>query len=137
MNRHNSKNSKKTEPSESSQRTILGCFSRNTYVLIQNIYSTAFRIQLCSICTLKRRFTEKIQNIEVQAIKIAYRLAPWATNTSCYKLTNFPKITERLKTLARKFVTDNKEDDMIEPLIKNVKPSMTGNHSPLYKAINF
>ena len=75
----------------------------------------------------------KIQAVETQAIKIAYRLAPWASNTSCHNLTNFPKITERLKSLAIKFVTDNKEDD----LIKNIKPSMTGYHSPLYKYIKF
>ena len=80
---------------------------------------------------------KKIQNIETQAIKIAYRLAPWATNTSCYNLINFPKINDRLKSLAKNFVNNNKEDDLIQPLIMNIKPSMTGHHSPLYKAIKF
>ena len=46
---------------------------------------------------------KKIQAVETQAIKIAFRLAPWATNTSCYNLVTFPKILERLKTLSRKF----------------------------------
>ena len=34
---------------------------------------------------------KQIQAVETQAIKIAFRLAACATNTSCYKLVTFPK----------------------------------------------
>ena len=79
----------------------------------------------------------KIQAVETEAIKIAFRLAPWATNTSCYKLVTFPKILDRIKTLSKKFIDQNKNDDLIKPLIDDLKPSQTGNHSVLYKAIKF
>ena len=80
---------------------------------------------------------KKIQAIETQAIKIAFRLAPWATNTSCYSLVTFPKILERLKTLSRKFLTMNKTDDLIEPLISEAKMSIQGQHSSIYKILKF
>ena len=79
----------------------------------------------------------KIQAVETMAIKIAYRLAPWATNTYCYSLVTFPKILERIKSLSSKFIEQNKTDDLIQPLLEEVKPSMTGQHSVLYKACNF
>ena len=53
----------------------------------------------------------KIQTIETLAIKIAYRLAPWAMNTSCYSLIKFPKILDRIKNLSKQFVTAKKEYD--------------------------
>ena len=79
----------------------------------------------------------KLQAIETSAIKIAFRLAPWATNTSCYNLVTFPRILTRLQTLSKKFINYNTNDDLISPLIEDVKPSMTGHHSPLYKTLNF
>ena len=80
---------------------------------------------------------KKIQSVETQAIKIAFRLAPWATNTSCYDLVTFPKILYRLKTLSKRFLNINQDDDLIKPLIEDSKPSMIGRHSALYKAANF
>ena len=80
---------------------------------------------------------KKIQNIEVQAIKIAYRLPAWATNTWCYDWIKFSPILERLKLLSKKFILGNQSDDLIKPLLDNLKPSMTGLHSPLYKATFF
>ena len=79
----------------------------------------------------------KIQAVETMAIKIAYRLAPWATNTYCYSLVTFPNILERIKTLSSTFIEHNKNDDLIQPLLDEVKPSMTGHHSVLYKALHF
>ena len=80
---------------------------------------------------------KKIQAVETSAIKIAFRLAPWATNTCCYDLVTFPRILTRLKTLSKKIINYNKEDDLISPLIEEVKPSMIGHHSALYKTLNF
>ena len=77
---------------------------------------------------------KKIQAIETEAIKIAFRLAPWATNTSCYNLITFPKIIDRLKTLSNKFIEENKNDELIKPLIEDLKPSTIGHHSAMYKA---
>ena len=79
----------------------------------------------------------KIQAIETQAIKIAFRLAPWATNSSCYNLVTFPKILTRLQTLSKNFLNMNQHDDLIEPLIEDSKMSITGNHSTIYKILNF
>ena len=45
------------------------------------------------------------------------------------------KIT--LHFFTKNFIKSYKEDDLIKSLIEDVKPSMTGHHSPLYKAINF
>ena len=75
---------------------------------------------------------KKIQSIETEAIKIAYRLAPWATNTSCYNLVTFPNILSMLKTLAKNFLEQNKNDELIQPLIDDMKPSMIGKHSAIY-----
>ena len=80
---------------------------------------------------------KKIQAIETEAIKIAYRLAPWATNTSCYSLVTFPNILHRLKTLARRFLENNKKDELIDPLIEDMKPSTIGKHSAVYKGLIF
>ena len=79
----------------------------------------------------------KIQAIETSAIKLAFRLAPWATNASCYSLVTFPKILDRLKDLSKKFLEQNKNDDLIKPLIENIKPSTTGYHSAVYKILKF
>ena len=80
---------------------------------------------------------KRIQSIETQAIKIAFRLAPWATNSSCYNLVTFPKILTRLKTLSSKFLNMNQNDELIEPLIKDNKMSIIGQHSAIYKVLNF
>ena len=80
---------------------------------------------------------KKIQAVETQAIKIAFRLAPWATNTSCYNLVTSPKILTRLKSLSKNFLNMNKNDELIEPLISETKMSMTGQHSAIYKVLNF
>ena len=80
---------------------------------------------------------KKIQAIETEAIKIAFRLAPWATNTSCYDLITFPKIIDRLKTLSNKFIEENKNDELIKPLIEDLKPSTIGHHSAMYKGLKF
>ena len=79
----------------------------------------------------------KIRNIETQAIKIAHRLRAWATNTRCYELINFNPIDQRMKTLTKNFISVNQSDELIKPLLDNLKPSMTGLHSPLYKAKHF
>ena len=80
---------------------------------------------------------KKIQAVETTAIKIAHRLAPWATNSYCYDQVSFPKILDRMKTLSKKFISQNKDDDLIKPLIEEAKPSMNGHHSSLYKTLNF
>ena len=80
---------------------------------------------------------KKIQAIETQAIKIAFRLAPWATNTSCYDLVTFPKIIDQLKILSKKFIEENKNDELIKPLIEDLKPSTIGHHSAMYKGLKF
>ena len=85
----------------------------------------------------KENILKKIQSVEVQAIKIAYRLPPWASNSWCYDLVSFEKITDRLKTLSKKFIDKNRDDELIKPLLEDLKPSMTGLHSPIYKIENF
>ena len=80
---------------------------------------------------------KKLRNVEVQAIKIAYQLPPWATNTWCYELVSFDPILQRLKSLSKKFILQNQSDELIQPLLENLKPSMTGLHSLLYKAKYF
>ena len=79
----------------------------------------------------------KIKAVETSAIKIAFRLAPWATNTYCYKLVTFPNILERIKNLSKNFIHNNINDELIKPLIDDVKPSTIGHHSVLYKALKF
>ena len=80
---------------------------------------------------------KKVQHIETSAIKIAYRLAPWTTNTWCYKLINFDKILDRLQQQAKNFLNKNSKNELILPLIQDAKASHTGNHSPIYKIINW
>ena len=72
--------------------------------------------------------------MDFEAIKIAYRLPIGATNTWCYDLVNFSPILDRLKLLSKKLFSGNQSDDFIKPLLDDLKPSMTGLHSPLYKA---
>ena len=80
---------------------------------------------------------KRIQAVETEAIKIAFDLAPWTTNYWCYTKITFDPILERLKTLGKKFVNNNLNDPLIKPLIKNIKPSQIGKHSPLFKIINW
>ena len=80
---------------------------------------------------------QKLQAIETKAIKIAYRLPPWTTNTFCYSYVQFDKITDRIKILAKDFLKKNSQDDLIKPLIENSKPSQIGRHSAIYKALNW
>ena len=88
-------------------------------------------------CHSNDKILKKIKCIETQAIKISHNLPPWASDTWCYQLVTFEPILNRLKLLARKFIEENKDDELIKPLIENLKPSMTGHHSPLYKVQNF
>ena len=85
----------------------------------------------------KAQTLKKIQSIEIEAIKIAYRLPPWATNTWCYDLVSFDTILERLKLLSTTFIDKNRDDELIKPVIEDLKPSMTGLHSPMYKNLYF
>ena len=71
------------------------------------------------------------------AIKIAYRLPPWTTNHWCYDLVNFDDILTRIKINAKKFLDKNCKDDLIEPLIQKSKPSLSGKHSAVFKALNW
>ena len=80
---------------------------------------------------------KKIQAIETTAIKIAFDLPPWTLNHFCYQQVQFTPILERLKKLAKSFISKNKSDLLIEPLIKEAKPSINGLHSPVYKIINW
>ena len=80
---------------------------------------------------------KKLQAIETKAIKIAYRLPPWATNHWCYKKVKFDNILERIKKNAKKFRKKNNNDILIKPLIEAAKPSMTGQHSAVYKALHW
>ena len=80
---------------------------------------------------------KKIQAIETAAIKIAYRLPPWTTNRWCYSFVNFEKILDRIKSNSKKFLNNYKEDELIKPLIMNAKPSLIGQHSAVFKALNW
>ena len=80
---------------------------------------------------------KKLQAIEIQAIKIAFRLPPWTINLWCYKYVKFENILERLKKNAKKFLKKNKNDILIEPLIDSAKPSLFGQHSAIYKALKW
>ena len=75
--------------------------------------------------------------METTAIKIAYRLPPWTTNFWCYDLVNFDNILVRIKLNAKQFLNTNANDDLIKPLIEAAKPSMTGLHSSVYKALHW
>ena len=79
----------------------------------------------------------KIQAIETQAIKIAFRLPPWTTNFWCYQYANIEPILDRLKSQAKRFLNLNSKDELIEPLIKSAKPSVTGLHSAVFKTLNW
>ena len=57
----------------------------------------------------------KLQAVETRAIKLAYRLAPWTTNTWCYKQINVEGILSRLKTQARIFLKKNGTDELSCP----------------------
>ena len=85
----------------------------------------------------KEHILKKIRSIETEAIKIAFRLPPWASNSWCYDLVSLEKITDRLKTLSKKFLENNCDDELIKPLIEDLKPSLIGQHSPMYKTLNF
>ena len=85
----------------------------------------------------EEKLLKKIQAVETEAIKIAYRLPPWTTNFWCYKHINFENILERLKSQSRKFLKNNSEAELIKPLIEASQQSMTGLHSAVYKAPNW
>ena len=91
----------------------------------------------CILYSNDDKILKKLQSIETQAIKIAHRLPPWATNTWCYELISFDNISARLKTLSKSFIEKNSHDELIKPLLEDLKPSMTGLHSPIYKTMNF
>ena len=80
---------------------------------------------------------KKIQAIETQDIKIAFRQAPWATNRSCYNLVRFENIISRMKKLSSAFLNKNKNDELIKPLIEDSRMSLTGLHPTIYKILNF
>ena len=77
----------------------------------------------------KENLLKKIQAIEVKAIKIAFRLPPWATNTWCYNLINFDKILDRLKKQAKSFLTKHSSDHLMK-----LRPHRLGN-TPQYLKI--
>ena len=79
----------------------------------------------------------KIQAFEPQAIKIAFRLPPWTTNYWCYKQINFPNILDRMKKQAKHFINKHSNDELIKPLIDQSKQSLTGQHSAVYKTLNW
>ena len=80
---------------------------------------------------------KKIQSVETEAIKIAFRLPPWTTNHWCYSYVNFEGILNRIKTSSKTFLQRNQEDILIKPLIDAAKPSLKGKHSPIFKALNW
>ena len=85
----------------------------------------------------KRDLLTKIEAIEVQAIKIAFRLPSWTIHHWAYNLVNFEKIYDRMKELGKSFLNKNKEDYLIKPLIESSKPSMSGYHSKIFKILKF
>ena len=80
---------------------------------------------------------DKLKAIETKAIKIAFRLPPWTTNTWCYKYICFDNILNRLKSKSKQFLEKNQNDTLIKPLIDSAKPSLTGQHSAVYKTLNW
>ena len=80
---------------------------------------------------------KRIQAVETLAIKIAHRLPPWTTNHFCYSYVTFEKITDRIKKLAKDFLNKNANDVLIKPLIDAAKPSINGQHSAVYKTLNW
>ena len=85
----------------------------------------------------KMELLKKIQAVEIEAIKIAYRLPPWTTHHWCYSYIDFDNILERMKFLGKNFVNKNNQDPLIKPLIDASKPSMNGTHSPIFKILNW
>ena len=92
-------------------------------------------------CTLfayaKDNLLKKIKAIETEAIKIAFRLPPWTLNSWCYKYVNFENILTRLKTKAKSFLDKHSKDELIQPLIDSAKASVTGQHSAVYKILEW
>ena len=86
---------------------------------------------------VEQKLLNKIQAIETEAIKIAFHIAPWTSNHWCYSLVDFTPILERIKNLAKKFLDTNNKDELISDLIDSSKASSQGNHSPVYKALNW
>ena len=64
-------------------------------------------------------------------------LPPWSLNSYCYEMVDFDNILERIKNLGKNFINKNKNDYLIEPLIREAKPSMSGHHSPVFKILNW
>ena len=85
----------------------------------------------------KDELLKKIQAIETEAIKIAFRLPPWTLNFWCYKYVRFENILDRLKSKAKKFLDKNSKDELIQPLIDSAKASMTGQHSAVFKTLQW
>ena len=52
-------------------------------------------------------------------------------------MITFTPILDRLKALAKQFIKKNENDFLFKPYIEGSKPSNYGNHSPVYKAINW
>ena len=90
-------------------------------------YRTYVRPLLEYSCILFANASEqlfkKIQAVETTAIKIAYRLTPWATNTYCYSLVNFETILNRTKSLSKQFLKKNKDDELMKPCLLYTSPS--------------
>ena len=83
------------------------------------------------------KLLKKLQAIETDAIKIAFRLPPWTTNFWCYQYINFENILDRLKSQAKQFLKSNSEDELIKPLIEASKMSTKGLHSAVFKTLNW
>ena len=79
-----------------------------------------------------KHLLDQIQAVETSAIKIAFQLPPWVTNHWSYKLVNFDQIINRIKSNAKKFLENNAQDELIQPLIENMKPSQIGHHSSVF-----
>ena len=65
------------------------------------------------------KLLNKIQAIETEAIKIAFRLPPWTTNFWCYQYINFEFFFDKLKSQAKNFLRCNNEDELIKPMIES------------------
>ena len=83
------------------------------------------------------KLLKKIQALETDAIKIAFRLPPWTTNFWCYQYVKFENILDRLKKQAKIFLKTNSDDELIKPLIESSKMSINGLHSAVYKTLNW
>ena len=109
--------------------------------IIMYTYRTFIRPLIEYGCVLfahsNTKLLNKLQAIETTAIKIAFDLPPWTKNFWCYQQVKFTPILERIKMQAKAFVSKNKQDYVLKPFIENCKPSTNGNHSPIYKAMNW